>query len=81
MITISNETPTKQVTNDQPINDSSTVSQIINRLRDKNLCLFAYKSNGRFICRIVNSNGIVVSVASRYTLDSAVKLCVGHIRA
>lgn len=81
MITVSNETSTKQVTSTEPINDSSTVSQIINRLRAKNLCLFAYKSNGRYICRIVNSDGIVVSVASRYTLDSAVKLSVGHIRA
>ena len=48
-------------------------------LRATNLRLYAYKSEGRFICRIVDIDENTVSVSSRSTLEGAVTIAVGNV--
>jgi hypothetical protein len=58
-----------------------SAKQTISRLRAANLRLHAYLSEGRFICRIVDKAGNVVSIASRSTLEGAVTIAVGNLGA
>lgn len=74
MTTVTKDTQANQLTKDG-------VSHILKRLQEKKLRLFAYKINGRYLCRIADINGNIVSVASRYSLESAVKVAVGNLQA
>jgi hypothetical protein len=58
-----------------------SVKQTISRLRAANLCLYASKSKGRFICRIADQTGTVVSIATRSTLEGAIVMAVGNALA
>lgn len=48
-------------------------------LRATDLRLYAYKSEGRFICRIVDNNENTASVSSRSTLAEAVTVAIGNV--
>lgn len=58
-----------------------SAKQTISRLRAANLRLYVYLSEGRFICRIVDQTGNVVSIASRSTIERAVTIAVGNLGA
>ena len=57
-----------------------TVKQILIVLRTKKLRLYAYKSEGRFICRIKDQNLNIVSITSRSTLDDAITVAVANVK-
>lgn len=67
----------------KPSTDTLALSakQTISRLRNANLRLHAYLSEGRFICRVVDQTGNAVSISSRSTLDEAVTIAVGNLRS
>ncbi|MGX4668250.1 hypothetical protein JNUCC74_03440 [Cerasibacillus sp. JNUCC 74] len=56
-----------------------SVKQAIIFMRAAKLRLYAYKSEGRFICRVVDKNGKVASISSRPTLESAVTIALRSI--
>lgn len=64
----------------QPI-EEQTISpkQVMIFLRATDLRLYAYRSEGRFICRIVDINENTVSVSSRSTLEEAVTIAIGNV--
>lgn len=55
--------------------------QTASRLRNANLCLYASKTNGRFICRIADKSGTIVSTATRSTLEGAIIIAFGNTLA
>lgn len=67
-------TPAKQTTDLPKLSTKQTIS----RLRDAKLRLFASKSKGRFICRIADQTGNIVSIATRSTLEGAITIAVGN---
>ncbi|MCR6108684.1 hypothetical protein HXA34_20520 [Salipaludibacillus agaradhaerens] len=63
------------------VKQTNETSSIITTLREKKLRLHAYRSKGRYICRIVDESGSVVSLSSRSTLVSAVSIAIDNIRS
>jgi len=62
----------------QTILPTLNAKQTVSRLRNANLCLYASKSNGRYICRIVDQTGTIVSIATRSTLEGAIVIAFGN---
>lgn len=73
--------PAQQQTELLTILPKLNAKQTVSRLRDKNLRLYASKSKGRFICRIADQTGNVISITSRSTLEGAIAIAVGDALA
>lgn len=60
-----------------------TNSQIMNKLRENNLLLNVYVSDGMFITRVVKNDETktAVSIASRNTLEASVQRAMSKIKA
>lgn len=61
---------------DKPVLDALQVGAI---LRERNLKLYAYKSDNRYICRIVDSDNNRVSLSSGSSLPNAVSIAVLNV--
>lgn len=61
---------------DKPVLDALQVESI---LRERNLKLYAYKSDNRYICRTVDSDNHQVSLSSGSSLPNAVSIAVLNI--
>ncbi|MCC2252165.1 hypothetical protein JUJ52_19735 [Virgibacillus sp. AGTR] len=70
---------TKQ-TNQLTKNNVMNAKRVANLLRATKHRLYAYKSEGRYICRVVDKNGNVAGISSRSTLEGAVTIAVGNIQ-
>lgn len=79
MMTVTTYTNPSVRPTDNPTESAMSAKSALAFLRATRLYLQAHKSEGRFICRVVNNSGYTVSLSSRSTLEEAVTIAVGNI--